>query len=182
MWQRVKVSYPTDYAQLKVWMKSRAPSIKRLEVDIADHVGPHTHEAALLVGSLIQLAIDSTSLTELHIVGGNKLDLSCNRWLPNLCQLRRLYLEEKNPDNMHFFPSWFLNMSYLPQLASLVIKGDEFDLPYNGSDEYRILPKTLLALKKLQTLRLENLGICAFSEDEFTSDVMLAVSELSELR
>ena len=182
VWHRVRISYPTDYAQMKAWMKSRAPAVRRLEVQIANEIASQTQEAALLVGSLIQLAIDSTSLTELSIVGGNKLDMSCSQWLPNLRLLRHLYLEERNPDNLHFFPSWFLNMSYLPQLVSLDIRGDEFDLPYSGSEEYKALPKTLQALKNLHTLRLENLGICAFSEDEFTAEVMLAVSELSELR
>ena len=181
-WERVRVSYPTDYAKMKLWVKPRAPAIKYLHVQIADDIGPHTHKAALLVGSLIQLAIDSTSLEELRIVGGNKLDMSCSQWLPNLRKLKRLYLEEKNPDNMHFFPSWFLNMSQLSQLVSLDIRGDEFDLPYSGSDEYRVLPEILTAMGKLQTLRLENLGICAFSEDEFTEFLMLAVSKLSELR
>ncbi len=182
VWHSVRIAYPTDYAQMKLWMKSRAPAIKRLLVRIAEDIGPDTHEATMLVGSLIQLAIDSTSLEELSIVGGNKLDMSCSQWLPNLCRLKRLYLEEKSPDNMHFFPSWFLNMNQLSQLTSLDIRGDEFDLPYSGSDEYRVLPETLAAMPHLQTLRLENLGICAFSEEDFTADIMLAVSKLSELK
>ena len=182
VWEHVLISYPTNYGRLKKWIKPRAAAVQQLDVRIADHVGPDFHTAALLVGSLITVAINSTKLSILRLVGGNRLDMDCGKWLPNLVCLKELYLEERNPNHMRFFPSWFLHMNHLTGLTSLEIRGDDYDLPFNGSKEYRALPAALVAMKGLQTLKLENLGICAFAETDFTDDVIHAIASLPELK
>lgn len=182
VWSRVCFKYPDNYGLKEGWLRKRAASIRHLEVDIAESVGPGSYEAAVLVGGLIDVAINSTLLSHLCITGGNRLDMSCEKWLPNLRGLKYLYLEEKAPDHRTCFPSWFLHMNHLTELVHLEIKGDEYDLPYNGSLEYQMLPSALRNMRELETLKLQHLGICAFSEEPFTEDLVEATSHLHMLR
>ena len=182
IWNHVQVKFPTHYENLKSWLKVRAPSIRSLRIMIDDVEGNKEQESSLLIGSLIQCAIDHTTLRDLYIVGGNKLYMDCEKWLPDLKDLEHLYLEEINPDHKHFFPSWFLHMNKLVRLKVLEIRGDEYVMPYSGPTEYRALPPALASMSELQRLSLQNLGICAFSEEEFTDQLVLAVSTLHSLR
>lgn len=176
------IRYPNHYDSLTKWMASRSPSIERLEVDIQASVVMGSREATLLVSSLIEAAKNSTCLDFLYITGGNRLDMDCGTWLPHLKRLRGLYLEEREPDQHHFFPSWFLHMNHLTKLTSLEVHGDDYSLPYEGSLEYYMLPDALCMMPHLQTLKLVNLGICAFSEEAFTDHIIKAASSLHELR
>lgn len=181
-WKHIQVSFPAHYELLVRWLSHRAPAIQSLRVLIADLDTAEEQESSLLIGSLIQCAMDSTNLRHLYIIGGNKLYMDCGQWLPDLRNLEHLYLEEINPDHEHFFPSWFLHMNHLSELKALEIKGDEYVLPYSGPTEYRALPPALESMTKLQRLSLNQLGICAFSEEEFTENLVLSVAKLHQLR
>lgn len=181
-WKHIQLKFPTDYDLLVQWLCHRAPAIQSLRLLIADINTAEEQESSLLIGNLIQCAIDSTALRKLHIVGGNKLYMDCGRWLPDLRSLEHLYLEEIDPDHKHFFPSWFLNMNHLSKLQALEIKGGEYVLPYSGPSEYRALPLALESMTELQRLSLNQLGICAFTEEEFTEDLVISVGKLHHLR